>query len=87
MKTEEMKVGRINLPQGASLGDQLALLKLRRELSERKREEATTSKDSAERLQNIENLVSQILDELVAIRVLLESSSGEIVSSETSPRG
>lgn len=87
MERQNVRVGRINFPQGASLGDQLELMQLRRELRARKREDSTLSPESAERLRNIESLMSLMLEELVVIRKLLESSNGEKVASESVPVG
>ena len=87
MEPQDVIVGRINDLKGASLIDQIALMQLQRELSARKREETTLSKEGAERLQNIENLMARMVEELVAIRKLLESSGGKEVLSESTRSG
>ena len=75
MEKQDVKVGRINDLKGGPLIDQIALMQLQQKLSSHTSEQSTLSKESAERLKNIENLMFQILDELVAIKEILASSS------------
>ena len=86
METQDVQVGRINDLKGAQI-DQAALIRLQQELSARNRGESTLSKDSRERLKNMENLMSQILEELVTIRKLLASSRGEKVVNDSAISG
>ena len=74
METHDVKVGRINDLKGGSLVDQIKLLQLQQKLSPRNREESAPPNEQADRLENIESLLSQMLKELVAIREMLASS-------------
>ncbi|MCY3914974.1 MAG: hypothetical protein OXG49_03075 [Chloroflexi bacterium] len=87
MEPQDVKVGRINDVKGASLIDQIALMQLQRELSAGKREESTIFKEGAERLKNIENLMAKMVEEMVAIRKLLESSDRTKVVRESAGSG
>lgn len=75
MEKQDVQVGQINALQGASLGDQLGLKLMLQALSTCMEEQTAASKDQALRLENIENLMSQILNELIAIKEILPSTS------------
>lgn len=76
METQDVKVGRINDLNGGTLTAQIALMQLQEKLGRRLREESTPSDGNTDGLKNIESLLSRILDELIAIRILLASSGG-----------
>ena len=76
METQDVKVGRINTLNGSMLLDQTAVMLLLKMLSSRLEEQTSISKEHSDRLENLENLMSKMLDELVAIKGILASSSG-----------
>lgn len=76
METHDVKIGRISDFKGTALIDQTAILLLLRKLVTRIDDQSAVSKDSAERLESIENMMTQMLEELVAIKEILASSRG-----------
>ena len=76
METQEVKVGRINTLNGSMLLDQTAVMLLLKKLSSCLEEQTSISKEHSDRLESLENLMSKMLDELVAIKGILASSSG-----------
>ena len=76
MDTQDVKIGRISDFKRTAPIDQTAILLLLRKLATRIDEQSAESKDTSERLENIENMMSQMLEELVAIKEILASSRG-----------
>ena len=76
MEKQDVKIGRINgLKDATPLDLTAVILKLQR-LTTRLEEQTSDTKNHAERLESIENLMSKMLDELVAIKEILASSRG-----------
>ncbi len=76
MEKQEVKIGRINTLKGAMPLDLTAVMLKLQTLTTRLEEQTSDSKDHSDRLENIENLMSKMLDELVAIKEILASSRG-----------
>lgn len=76
MEKQDVKIGRINALKGATPVDLTAVMLKLQSLTSRLEEQTSDSKDHSDRLESIENLMSKMLDELVAIKEILASSRG-----------
>ena len=76
MEKQDVKIGRFNALKGATPVDLTAVMLKLQSLTSRLEEQTSDSKDHSDRLENIENLMSKMLDELVAIKEILASSRG-----------